>query len=194
MMPLPPPSPLKQKRRNVALGILRLARGRADGLAQFDATPQAVLQALAPLAAMMIVSLGLAIVSRTPGALQSYLLAGAVGLLSQLVLSYEVARRWGRAAEWYRFAAAFCWCQWAAPVAMIALILIMSVMLAAGVAEDTAAMAGLIGLLGYGIWLHWFLAWRALALTKLQALALVLIVNAATLVLINLPEWAAQTG
>jgi hypothetical protein len=189
-----PPPPLKQKRRNVALGILLLARGRADGLAQFDATPRAVLQALAPLAAMMIVSLGLAIVSRAPTALQSYLLAGAVGLLSQLVLSYEVARRWGRGAEWYRFAAAFCWCQWAAPVAMLALILIMSVMLAAGVGEDTAAVAGLIGLLGYGLWLHWFLAWRALELSKWRALALVLIVNAATLVLINLPEWASGAG
>jgi hypothetical protein len=188
------PPPLKQKRRNVALGILRLARGRADGLAQFDATPQAVLQALAPLAAMMIVSLGLAIVSRAPVALQSYLLAGAVGLLSQLVLSYEVAKRWGRAAAWYRFAAAFCWCQWAAPVAMVGLILVMSVMLAAGISEDAAAMAGLIGLLSYGVWLHWFLAWRALALTKWRALALVLIVNAATLVLLNLPEWALQAS
>jgi hypothetical protein len=188
------PPPLKQKRRNVARGILLLARGRVEGLAQFDDTPQAVLQALAPLAAMMIVSLGLALVSRAPGALQSYLLAGAVGLLSQLVLSFEVARRWGRAASWYRFAAAFCWCQWAAPVAMVGLILVMSVMLAAGVPEDIAATAGLIGLLGYGVWLHWFLAWRALELTRLRALALVVIVNAATLALINLPEWAAQAG
>jgi hypothetical protein len=188
------PPPLKQKRRNVALGILRLARGRADGLAQFDDTPQAVLQALAPLAAMMIVSLGLAIVTRQQIALQSYLMAGAVGLLSQLVVSYEVARRWGRGAAWYRFAAAFCWCQWAAPVAMLGLILVMSLMLAMGVSEDAAAMAGLIGMLGYIVWLQWFLAWRALELTRLRALALVLIVNAATMVLINLPEWAAQAG
>ena len=182
------------KRRNVALGVLLLARGRADGLAQFDATPQAVLSALAPLAAMMIVSLAVSVVSQAPGGLQSYLLEGAVGLLSQLVLSYEVARRWGRGLEWYRFAAAFCWCQWAAPVAMLGLILVMSVLLAAGVAEEAAAAAGLLALLGYGLWLHWFLAWRALALTRLRALALVLIVNGATLVLINVPEWVAQLG
>jgi hypothetical protein len=190
MMPPIPPA----KRRNVALGILRLAQGRADGLAQFDATPQAVLSALAPLAAMMIVSLSLALITHAPAALRSYLLAGAVGLLSQLVLSFEVARRWGRAMEWYRFAAAFCWCQWAAPVAMLGLILVMSVLLAAGVSEDAAAMTGLLGLLGYGLWLHWFLAWRGLALTRWRALALVLIVNAATLVLINAPEWAAGAG
>jgi hypothetical protein len=188
-----PPPPLK-KRRNVALGILLLARGRADGLAQFDGTPQAVLSALAPLAALMIVSLTLALIGRAPGALQSYLLAGAVGLLSQLVVSFEVARRWGRAAEWYRFAAAFCWCQWAAPVAMMGLILAMSLLLAMGVSEDASAMIGLIGLLGYGLWLHWFLAWRALALTRMRALALVLIVNAATVVLINVPEWVGQIG
>ena len=178
----------------MALGILLLARGRADGLAQFEATPQAVLLALAPLAALMIVSLVMAIVSRAPAALQSYLLAGAVGLMSQLVVSYEVARRWGRGAEWYRFAAAFCWCQWAAPVAMLLLILVMSLLLAAGVGEDTAAIVGLVGLLGYGLWLHWFLAWRALDLTRWRALALVMIVNAMTLVVINLPEWAAQAG
>jgi hypothetical protein len=186
--------PKLKRRRNVALGILLLARGRADGLAHFDSTPQAVLSALAPLAALMIVSLVLAFISRAPLALQSYLLAGAVGLLSQLVLSYEVARRWGRGAAWYRFAAAFCWCQWAAPVAMLCLILVMSVLLAAGVNENSAAVVGLVGLLGYGTWLHWFLAWRALDLSKWRALALVLIVNAATLVLINLPEWAAQAG
>jgi hypothetical protein len=144
------------------------------------------------LAAMLLVSLALALVSHAPEALQSYLLAGAVGLLSQLVLSFEVARRWGRGREWFQFAAAFLWCQWAAPVAMLGLILIMSVLLAAGVSEDTAALTGLFGLLGYGLWLHWFLAWRGLALTRLRALALVVIVNAATLVLINLPEWAAQ--
>ncbi len=184
-----PPPPV-EKRRNVALGILLLARGRADGLAQFGGTPQSVLSALAPLAAMMIVSLALALISHAPSGLQSYLLAGAVGLLSQLVVSFEVARLWGRSAEWYRFATAFCWCQWAAPLAMLCLILVMSFMLAAGVSENTAAIAGLCGLLAYGLWLHWFLAWHGLALTRLRALALVLIVNAVTLVLVNLPEWA----
>ena len=181
-----------KKRGNIALGILLLLRGRAEGLAQFEGTPQAVLSALAPLAALMIVSLALALFSHASAGLSTYLMLGAVGLLSQLVVSFEVARRWGRAAEWYRFAAAFCWCQWAAPMAMMLLILLMSVLLAAGMPEDASAAIGLFGMLAYGIWLHWFLAWRGLALTKLRALGLVMIVNLVTLVLINVPEWAAQ--
>lgn len=186
-----PPAP---KRRNVALGILLLARGRADGFIHFDATPQAVLSSLAPWAAITIVAFALSLVSSHAVVLQTYLLAGAVGLLAQLVVSFELARRWGRGAEWFRFAAAFCWCHWATPIAMLALILIMSVLLAMGIAEESVARVGVVALMGYGLWLHWFLAWRGLDLTRLRALALVLIVDAVTLVLINLPEWAAMSS
>ena len=187
-------TPEPAAKRNVALGILRLARGRADGMAQFAGTPQAVLSALAPLVAMMIVALAVALLGAAPPALRDTLVAGGVGLLAQLVLSYEVAQRWGRGAEWFRFAAAFCWCQWAAPLAMAVLIVVMSLMLAAGLPEELTARAGLLALLGYGLWLHWFLARQGLALSRLRALALVLMVDVAAAVLINLPEWLTGAG
>ncbi len=187
---MPPGAP--PPRRNIALGILKLAGGRADGLAHFGNTPQAVLAALAPLTAMLVVAMFLALVGGGPADTLTDLLCVAVGLLGPLVLSFEVARRWGRAEAWFRFAAAFCWCQWAGPMALLGLLFIMAILLAGGVPAETAELAGLLSLVGYGLWLHWFLARHALDLSPGRALALVLGVNAATSVLIILPQLAAR--
>ena len=176
-------------RRNVALGILLVARGRADGLAQFGNTPQSLLAALAPLAAILLVGLAVALLNGS-FEVMSDLLAGGVELLALLVISFEVARRWGREAAWFRFATVFCWCQWAGPMALLGLLLAMSLMLAAGVAAATAAVAGLVGLAAYGLWLHWFIARHALSLSAPRALALVAVTHAATMALILLPQLA----
>jgi hypothetical protein len=187
---IPPSAP--QPRRNIALGILLLAGGRAGGLAHFGNTPQAVLAALAPLTAMLVVALFLALAGGGATAMLTDLLCVAVGLLGPLVLSFEVARRWGRAEAWFRFATAFCWCQWAGPMALLGLLFIMAVMLAGGVPAETAEMIGLIGLIGYGLWLHWFLARHALDLSPGRALTLVVVVNVATSALIIVPQLAAR--
>ncbi len=188
MMPPSPPQP----RRNIALGILMLAGGRADGLAHFGDTPQALLAALAPLTAMLVVALFLALAGGAAAELLTDLLAVAVGLLGPLVLSFELARRWGRADSWFRFATAFCWCQWAGPMALLGLLFIMAFLLAGGVPAETAELIGLLGLVGYGLWLHWFLARHALDLSPGRALLLVVVVNAVTSVLIILPQLAAR--
>jgi hypothetical protein len=118
------------------------------------------------------------------------LVAVSVGLLSPLVLSYEVARYWGREAQWPRFAAAFCWCQWATPVVFGAMLVLMSILMAAGLDGDTALGIGVAALFCYGLWLHWFLARHALELTPWRAVILVLVVNVGTTILITVPQLA----
>ena len=60
----------------------------------------------------------------------SDLLATLCALLAPPVLSFEVARLWGREAAWLRFATAFNWCQWV-PVFASLLLLVCLAMLAA---------------------------------------------------------------
>ena len=57
-------------RKSVLIGILRIARGRADGIACFGSSPQAFLSSLAPLLAFPLVGAVLADVQRraAPGA------------------------------------------------------------------------------------------------------------------------------
>src|ERR1700744_2339459 len=98
-------------RRNVVIGVLRVARGRADGMAQFGATRDAFLASLAPLIAFPLV--GGVLMMLGGGGLDALtdLLATLCALLAPPVLSFEVARWWRREAEWLRFATAFNWCQ-----------------------------------------------------------------------------------
>ena len=183
------PGPPGPAMANLLLGIALVARGRKDGLRQFGNSPQAVLAALTPLVAFMIVG-GLVALLGGGGEAVGDVAAVAIGLLGPLVLSFEVARRWGRAAEWPRFAAAFLWCQWAAPVVLACVLLLMATLMAGGLDGEAAAAIGVALLFGYGLWLHWFLARHALDLTALRALALVAIVNLATMALIILPQAA----
>ena len=187
-----PVDPGGAPRQVIAIGILMLARGQAHGLRHFGDTRKSVLSALAPLAAFMLVAIGLALLAKAGTDALGDLLSLAIGFLGQLVFSFEVARRWGRGAEWFRFATAFCWCQWAGPMAMAVFLVIMAFMMAAGISSETAAVLGMLGLFGYGLWLHWFLARNALQLSAWRAVALVFIVNAATSVLVLLPQFAAQ--
>ena len=174
---------------SVLMGIMLVARGRAEGLRQFGDTPQSVLAALAPLMAFLLVGAVLGLLGRNRQAVTD--VAGvSVGLLGPLVLSFEVARRWDRAAEWRRFATAFCWCQWAAPVVLALVLIVMAFLMGLGVSGDSAAGMGVAVLFAYGLWLNWFLAHHALVLTRWRAAAMVVIVNVATAVLILVPQVA----
>ncbi len=174
---------------SVLIGIARVARGRKDGLLQFGDTAQAVLAALAPLVAFLLVGAVIGLVGGSRDAVED-VAAITVGLLGPLVLSFEFARRWGRAARWYRFATAFCWCQWAAPMVLMAVLVLMAMLMAGGISETAAATVGVGCLFGYGLWLHWFLARNALDLSALRAAILVVGVNVLTTVLIVVPQLA----
>ncbi len=187
MTPVPkPPGP---KMGSVLRGIVQVARGQKAGLDQFGDSPAAVLSALTPLVAFLIVGGLVALVGGAADAL-SDVAAVTIGLLGPLVFSYEVARRWGRGVQWPRFAAAFCWCQWAAPMVLALVLILMALLMSGGMSGDTAAAIGVVILFGYGLWLLWFLARHALDLSAFRAAALVVIVNVMTMGLIILPQVA----
>jgi hypothetical protein len=178
-----PPS----SRWNVAIGILLVARGRPEGLRYFDDTRQAVLSSLAPIVALLLVVTVWSLLVGAGLALLGVVLIVLVGLLAPLVLSYQVAQRWGRADEWYRFAVAFCWCHWAAPMVMVMLLFASSLLIAGGVSPELASGAGQIALFLYVLWLSWFLARHALSLSRVRAALLVVLVNAGTFVMVMVP-------
>ena len=133
-----PPNPSRPSMRSVVIGILLVARGRADGLRLFGDTSQSVLSGLAPLGAFLLVGVVAALVGHDRETLTD-LLSVSIGFLGPLVLSFEVARRWNRAAQWRRFATAFCWCQWAAPLALAVVLILMAIMMTVGIQPEIAA-------------------------------------------------------
>jgi hypothetical protein len=173
--------------RSVLLGIARLARGRADGLAQFGDTTQAFLGSLAPLIAFPLVGGGLMLAQGEGLSALAEMLATFCALLAPPVLSYWLARLWGRDALWLRFATAFNWCQWAIPVAASVLLLLAGLLMRMGLPNAAAGAIVVLGLTGYGFWLHWFIARQGLQLSGARSLLLVLVVNLGTAVLVAGP-------
>ena len=179
------------KRQSVVVGILRVARGRVDGIEYFGGTGQAFLSSLAPLLAFPLVGTLLGLM--TDGALQSLsdFVMYVCALLTPAVLSYELARWWGRGELWLRFATAFNWCEWILPVVGCILMVPISLAMGAGLDSQTASLILLGCMAAYGLWLHWFLARHALSLPGLKAALLVFIVNVATVVVVAGPRFIA---
>jgi hypothetical protein len=176
---------------NVVIGIFRVARGRADGMAQFGGTREAFLASLAPLIAFPLV--GGVLMLLGGGGLEALtdLMATLCALLAPPVLSFQVARWWGREAEWLRFATAFNWCQWLVPILLGLLVLLFGTMSMAGLPLAVARDGVLIGLVFYFLWLHCFLARHGLGLSWPRAGLLVIGVNLATVLLFAGPRVVA---
>jgi len=176
---------------NILLGIARVACGRADGIARFGTTREAFLASLAPLLAFPLVGGALLLAGGAGLAGAAQLLATICALLAPPVLSFEMARLWGRRPAWLRFATALNWCQWVIPVVAVLLLGILAPVLSV-MLEERTAVAVTVGAVGcYALWLHWFLARHALDLSRLRAAALVLIVNFGTALLVLGPALLA---
>jgi hypothetical protein len=175
-------------RNSILVGILRIARGRADGIACFGSDAQAFLASLAPLVAFPLVGAVLGAFTAGPRRALTDLAMTLCALLAPAVVSYELTRIWKRTDGWLRFATAFNWCEWILPVLACLIMVPLSVAISAGLSENVAGPV-LLGCLGvYGLWLHWFLARHALALSRLRAAALVLLVNLGTVIVVMGPR------
>jgi hypothetical protein len=167
-------------RKSILVGILQLARGRPDGLAYFGSGTQTFLSSLAPLIAFAFVGAALGAFTEGPQRALTDLMMTLCALLTPAVVSHELARIWKRADEWLRFATAFNWCQWILPVLACLIMVPLSAAISLGLTEDVVSPL-LLGCLGvYGLWLHWFLARNALALSRFRAVVLVFLVNLGT--------------
>jgi hypothetical protein len=180
-------------RPSVLRGIVRLAQFRADGFAEFTPSRAAFLNSLAPLIAFPLVGAGLMLAGGGGVAALSDLLATAVALLGPPVISFALAAAWGRESAWLRYAVAFNWCQWTLPVVAVLLLMALGMLMrVTGIGQSVGAVVFLLGLLGYGLGLHWFLARRGLGLSGGRAAAFVVAVNLGTGLLVLGPRMLAN--
>ncbi len=173
---------------SIVLGVGRIARGRADGIAQFSGTPQAFLSSLAPLLAFALVGCFLLLLHGDGLPAVSELLQTIVIALAPAVLSEPIARFWGRGPQWLRFATALNWCQWAMPVAVAFGLMFGGLLTAFGMSTAQAGRVVVAVVLGYGFWIEWFLTRHALELSRWRAAVLVLAINLGTALLATLPS------
>ena len=124
----------------------------------------------------------------------SDLLATVCALIAPPVLTFQAARLWGREDNWLRFATAFNWCQWVIPVVGSLLLLVLGLLAAMGLPRGAARAGVVLGLVCYGLWLHWFLARHGLGLSRLRSALMVAGVNAITVLLVLGPRMAALLG
>jgi hypothetical protein len=176
---------------SVVVGIIRLARGKADGLTQFGSTRETFLASLAPLVAFPLVGGVLMMLGGAGFDGLGALLETLCAVLAPPVLTFEAARRWGRQEAWLRFATAFNWCQWVIPIVGSLLLLVFGVLTMAGLPPQAARAGVLVGLVSYGLWLHCFLARHGLGLSWSQAGLMVVGVNLATVLLVAGPRMLA---
>lgn len=179
--------------RSVVRGILLIGRGRREGLAEFGSSPDAFLASLAPLIAFPLVGAALMMAGGRPRAAGVSLLGTVIALLAPSVLSYEPAKWWKRQAYWVRYATALNWCQWLVPLLAGVLLILVYTPLAMAVGDVTAGYAVLGLLAGYGLWLNWFIARHGLAISRVRAAVLVVLVNVCTIALVVAPQ-AVWTG
>jgi hypothetical protein len=175
-------------RPNILRGILLLCRGRAAGLAEIGAGPQDFLSSLAPLVAFPLVGCALMMTQGKVVDAATDFLATLVAILAPPVISHALAQRWGREAQWFRFATAFNWCQWVLPLLGALLVVVAGFLVQAGMPLRAAVIVLCCALLAYAFWLHWFLARRGLDLAAGRAALLVFLVNLATIILVGGPQ------
>ena len=181
-------------RLNPIVGVVRVAFGRADGLAQFGATVPAFLSSLAPLLAFPIAGALIEAYRDDWSSALSLLLLTLVAQLSPPVLSHFFAVRFKAEDRWLHYATAYNWCYWAVPMAGALFTLGFALAVSAGLPSVLAARAVLVGIGIYRIWLDWFLARQALGLSRGRTVAMVVLVNLGTAVLAFGPALLGLNG
>jgi hypothetical protein len=184
----PPPQP---RRLNVIVGMVRVARGRVDGIGFFGNTPAAFLASLAPMAGLLLFGVIEGLIEGEGAAALGELLPLLCALLTPPILTYELARLWQRETQWLRFATAMNWCQLVLPFVAVVILFVLGIGRAIGLPEAVAGVAFALCLGGYALWLHWFLARHGLTLNGRRAALLVLGVNLGTALVVFGPRLLA---
>lgn len=172
-------------------GAWLLARGRAEGLALFRATPDGFLASLAPLLALPVAGAALLLLDGRPLQAVVWVLAAVTSQLAPPVLSHALARRWGRDGGWLRYATAFNWCGWVVMGVTLLLLAVLGAVTGAPLAAVMASPVVAYGTLAYALWLHWVVARHGLGLPGPRAALLVALVTVGTTVLLLGPLLAA---
>lgn len=174
-------------------GVLLLARFRAEGFGWFTATPLAFINSLAPLLAIALVAAIRPLLAGSPRLLVLHVLTSLVALLAPAAVTHVLAQFWRREGNWLRYAVAYNWCQ--AGITVLTVVLILGFTISGG---GRSALGGLVavvaGVLCYWLGLCWFMLWRGLGISGLQAVVAVIVTNLATGLMILGPQMLAGSG
>ncbi len=183
----------KPERANgrVALGLLLIGTGRAAGFAQFGRNAEAFLASLAPLLAFLLVLGGVVAWAGHPWIGVSTVLTGVCNLLAPAVIADLFCRLWHRRQHWALYANVLNCAQWLTLAVLVLLLPLASLGLAMGLSVPQAALLLMVVFVLYLMWFHWFAARHALALSRGQALLVMLAVLFGTGLVTQLPMWLA---
>lgn len=175
------------------VGVLRLARGRVEGLAAFGSTPGSFLASLAPLIAFSLVGAALLAGRAGLGGMLTLLFLLVIAHLAPPVVSHALARYWDREDWWLRYATAYNWVQCALPLAVLPLAFALQIMVILGLPAGAAVRVAVVAFIGYVLWLQWLLARHGLDLSRGRAMVVVGGVHFGTYLLAMAPlqllEW-----
>jgi hypothetical protein len=158
-------------------GAFLLGRGRSEGFALMEDTPQGAWRSF--VAALICLPAFLAIrvfawagMDAPEGGLLRGLLAEIIGYsiawTAFALLSLGIARAWGQEGAWPRFISAWNWTNIVQYLVLLALMVPGALGLPAGLAQ----VLTLVGL-AYAVWLEWFVARRALGVDGGRAAVIV---------------------
>lgn len=170
----------------IVRGVLRVGTGHSDGLNHFRSASDAVLRALVPSLAMIVVAFlakSAANHFRVATAESLFLLAAS---LMPLVVTHFLACLWGKEERWTRYAAAVLWCKWLPSIVLMTLLGFSRASGSGGHSGYAATGLIVIAAEGYGLWLSWFIARCGLEIPGGKAALLVAAVSIVT-VLLYLP-------
>jgi hypothetical protein len=164
-------------------GAVRLATGRADGLRAMETTLDGAARSfwaaaicLPPFLAMRLLGDDAPV---TTQALLAELVGYVIGWTAFPLLSRRMAIAGGRGARWPLFVAAWNWCN----VIQYTTLILLTLATAMGLPTSIATVLGFV-VLGYALWLGWFLTRHALAIDGFNAIGFVLI-DVATGILVS---------
>ena len=173
--------------RRAGLGLLYIAIGRREGFEDFGNTPEAYLASLAPLIAFDLVTCVLAAAS---GAIHAALLMFLMLICSWLapaVISHPLARIWGKADAWPRYANILNWAQMLMFLVLSLASATAKLALTAGLPANPFVPLILLAVPVYGLWFQWFVARGVLKLNWWRTVLLLLAVIAGSNLLISGP-------
>jgi hypothetical protein len=153
-------------------GLSLLAVGRTRGFSYFETDTSAYMASLAPWLALAFVSSGLHALVAPHVAADIFLLYLCV-LLGPPVIAHFLSTRWGRQDRWALYANILNWVPLSTFVVFTALSAVTAASIQAGAPADAIAELALIVFFFYSLWLQWFVARGALAVSRGRAALLV---------------------
>lgn len=168
----------------VILGTWRLTRGDPRGISFFGGDVEAFGAALAPWLALFFVVGSVFALGDGSSVGFTAVLLNFTCLLAQLVIAHGLAVYWARERLWMRYAVAAMWTIWLPFLLQAFVALLLHVALPSSLIDTRGGAIGtnLVFLL-YELWLSWFVARVALALSRWRAVLLVSAIYGAGIVM-----------